>query len=173
MACCANALKAGFIPTLINSSALGDGALETCRVGAEEHFRSPVDMAICKKATWAELSVRAHVSNGNDDPRVLDPLWKWLGCFADGWKGVNILTSLVAGGGGAGATSEARSMGCRAGGERPGGGAAVLAGEAEEGGGGLGGRGGLAEAKRPRLGLGVMGVPSSSKRSGCVTACCS
>ena len=81
-----------------------------------------------------------------------------------GGRGVNILTSLVAGGGGAGATSEARSMGCRAGEKRPGGGEVVLAGEAE-GGGGPVGRGMLAEPKRPRLGLGMMGVPSSSKSS--------
>ena len=83
-----------------------------------------------------------------------------------GGRGENILTSLVVGGGGAGATSEARSVGGRAGRERPGGGATVLAEEAEEGVGGLGGRGELTEAKRPRLGLGVMGVPSSSKSSG-------
>ena len=66
----------------------------------------------------------------------------WTHC-GSGWvvslmggRGENILTSLVVGGGGAGATSEARSVGGRAGRERPGGGATVLAEEAEEGVGG-------------------------------------
>ena len=54
---------------------------------------------------------------------------------------MNILTSLVERGGGVGATSEARSVGCRAGRERPGGGAAALAGVVEEGSDELGGRG--------------------------------
>ena len=83
-----------------------------------------------------------------------------------GGRGENILTSLVVGGGGAGATNEARSVGGRAGMERPGGGARDVAGEAGEGAGELGGREVLMEAKRPRLGLGVIGVPSSSKSSG-------
>ena len=83
-----------------------------------------------------------------------------------GGRGENILTSLVVGGGSTGATSEARSVGGRAGRGRTGGGATVLAEEAEEGVGGLGGRGELTEAKRPRLGLGAIGVPSSSKSSG-------
>ena len=53
-----------------------------------------------------------------------------------GGRGENILTSLVVGGGGAGATSEARSVGGRAGRGRTGGGATALVEEAEEGDGG-------------------------------------
>ena len=87
MARCADALKAGFIPTLVDGSALGDGALETGRVGAEEYFRSPIDMAVCKEATWAELSIGAHVGIRNDDSRMLYPLWVGLGGFFNGWKG--------------------------------------------------------------------------------------
>ena len=83
-----------------------------------------------------------------------------------GGRGENILTSLVVGGGGAGATSEARSVGGRAGRERPGGGAREQVGEAEGGAGEVGRCEVLMEAKRPRLGLGVMGVPSSSKSAG-------
>ena len=83
-----------------------------------------------------------------------------------GGRGENILTSLGVGGGGAGAANEARSVGGRAGRERPGGGARDLAGEAEERSGALCGREVLMEATRPRLGLGVTGVPSSSKSAG-------
>ena len=79
MARCADALKTGFVPALIDSSALGDGALETGRVGAEKYLCSPVDMAVCKETAWAKLSVRAHVGNGDNDPRMLNPLWKRLG----------------------------------------------------------------------------------------------
>ena len=83
-----------------------------------------------------------------------------------GGRGENILTSLGVGGGGAGATSEARSVGGRAGRERPGGGAREQAGEAVGGAGEVGEREVMMDAKRPRLGLGVMGVPSSSKSAG-------
>ena len=57
-------------------------------------------------------------------------------------------------------------MGGRAGRERPGGGAREQVGEAEGGAGEVGGCAVCMEARRPRLGLGVMGVPSSSKSAG-------
>ena len=89
-----------------------------------------------------------------------------------GGKGENILTGLEAGGGGTGATREARSSGGRAGSERLG------TGRSFEHAGGCGGllvRPGGEEVvavvfvKKVRLGLMVMGVPNSSKRvGGCV-----
>ena len=94
-----------------------------------------------------------------------------------GGRGENILTSLEVGGGGAGAMSEARSLGGRAGGGRPGGGGEEQAGEEVER--AAGGEGTVGE-KKVRLGLVVIGVPSSSKSIGgvgvwslCVLACCS
>ena len=42
----ADALEAGFIPTLVYSPALGDGALQTGGIGAENDFCSSVDVAI-------------------------------------------------------------------------------------------------------------------------------
>ena len=86
-----------------------------------------------------------------------------------GGKGENILTSLEAGGGGTGATREARSCGGRAGSERLGAGRSfeckggccglLVGAEGEEM---------VAEVvvKKVRLGLVVMGVPNSSSRVG-------
>ena len=42
----ADALETGFVPTLVNSSALGDGVLGAGCVGAENDFCSSVDVAI-------------------------------------------------------------------------------------------------------------------------------
>ena len=89
-----------------------------------------------------------------------------------GGKGENILTSLEVGGGGAGAMREARSIGGRAGSERLEGPgvdrAAVLAGGWT---GWLPRPGGgwtvaVVAEKKVRLGLAVMGVPSSSSSVG-------
>ena len=97
-----------------------------------------------------------------------------------GGRGENILTSLEVGGGGAGAMSEARSLGGRAGGGRPGGGGEEQAGEEVERAAGGEGTEVTVGEKKVRLGLVVIGVPSSSKSAGgvgvwslCVTACCS
>ena len=86
-----------------------------------------------------------------------------------GGKGENILTSLEAGGGGTGATREARSSGGRAGPERLG---PVRSFEhASECGGPLVSPGGgeivaVGVVKMVRLGVVVMGVPNSSNEAG-------
>ena len=97
-----------------------------------------------------------------------------------GGRGENILTSLEVGGVGAGAMREARSMGGRAGSERPGGG-----GKEPAGGGGEWAPGEdwpvvVVDEKKVRLGLATIGVPSSSRSVGgveewrsCVRVCCS
>ncbi len=96
--------------------------------------------------------------------------WGWgLLVSLMGGKGENILTSLEVGGGGAGAMREARSRGERAGSERPG-----VDRAAELAGGwrgwlprpGGGGTVGVVAEKKVRLGLAMMGVPSSSSSVG-------
>ena len=42
----ANALEAGVVPTLVYSSALGDGALQTGSVGAENDFCPSVNVTV-------------------------------------------------------------------------------------------------------------------------------
>ena len=44
-------------------------------------------MAVRKETAWAELSIRAHVCNWNNDSRMLYPVWEGFCGFVDGWKG--------------------------------------------------------------------------------------
>ena len=83
----ADALEAGFVTALIDSSSFCDGGLDTGGIGAKDDFRSSINMAIGEEAARANLSVDAEIVDRNYDSRVLHPLWLGLVSFCDGGKG--------------------------------------------------------------------------------------
>ena len=87
MAVGANALKTGVIAALIDSAPFGDGGLNARGIGTENDLRSAVDMTVGYEATGAKLSLSAETVDGDNDTRVLDPLWLGRVCFYDRWKG--------------------------------------------------------------------------------------
>ena len=67
MAGSADALEAGFIPTLIHGAIFGYHCLMARSVGAGNHFASPVDMAVGEEPTWAYLGINTWVGDGYND----------------------------------------------------------------------------------------------------------
>ena len=87
MAMGANALKTGVIAALIDSAPFGDGGLNARGIGAENNFRSAVNMTVGYEATGADLSLSAETVDGYNDTRVLNPLWLVRVSVFDGGKG--------------------------------------------------------------------------------------